>query len=87
MWDFGKGFLNPHVFEIVNLKTHIFAVFVYSLSDSVHGISQARILERDMGFPSGSLVKNPPAGDTCSISGSGRSPEGGNGNPLHRGVG
>ena len=40
-----------------------------------------------MGFPGGSLVKNPPAdaepaGDTGSIPGWGRSPGGGNGNPL-----
>ena len=38
-----------------------------------------------MGFPPGSLVKNPPAnaGDVGSIPGRlGRSPEGGNGNPL-----
>ena len=40
-----------------------------------------------MGFPGGSVVKNPPAnaGDTRdagSISGSGRSPGGGHGNPL-----
>ena len=37
-----------------------------------------------MGFPDGSLVKNPPAnaGDANSIPGSGRSPEEGNGNPL-----
>ena len=40
------------------------------------------------GFPGGAVVKNPPdnAGDTRdpgSISGSGRSPGGGNGNPLH----
>ena len=37
-----------------------------------------------MGFPSGSVVKNPPAnaGDTGSIPGSGRSPGEGNGNPL-----
>ena len=35
-------------------------------------------------FPGGSVVKNPPdnAGDTGSTSGSGRSPGGGNGNPL-----
>ena len=38
-------------------------------------------------FPGGSVVKNPPAnagnmGDMDSIPGSGRSPEGGNGNPL-----
>ena len=36
------------------------------------------------GFPGGSVVKNPPAnaGDTCLISGLGRSPGGGNGNPF-----
>ena len=35
-------------------------------------------------FSVGSVVKNPPAnaGDTGSISGLGRSPGGGNGNPL-----
>ena len=37
-----------------------------------------------MGFPGGSVVKNPPAsvGDACSISGPWRSPGVGNGNPL-----
>jgi len=37
-----------------------------------------------MDFPGGSVVKNPltNAGDTDSISGSGRSPAEGNGNPL-----
>ena len=37
-----------------------------------------------MGFPSGSVVKNPPAnaGDTSSIAGSGGSSGEGNGNPL-----
>ena len=37
-----------------------------------------------MGFPDGSVVKNPPAnaGEANSIPGSGRSPEEGNGNPL-----
>ena len=37
-----------------------------------------------LGFPSGSVVKNPPAnaGDTGLISGSGRSPGEGNGSPL-----
>ena len=36
-------------------------------------------------FPGGSVVKNPPAnaGDVGSIPGSGRSPEEGNGDPLH----
>ena len=41
----------------------------------------------DLGFPGGSEVKNLPAsagaaGDVGSIPGSGRSPGGGNGNPL-----
>ena len=37
-----------------------------------------------MGFPGGSVVKNPPAnaGDTGSIPGLGRSPGGGHSNPL-----
>ena len=37
-----------------------------------------------IGFPGGSVVKNPPAdaGDTQSIPGSGRSPGEGNDNPL-----
>ena len=37
-----------------------------------------------MGFPGGSVVKNPPAnaGDTGSIPESGRSPGEGNGSPL-----
>ena len=37
-----------------------------------------------MGFPGGSVVKNPPAnaGDLGLIPGSGRSPGGRNGNPL-----
>ena len=37
-----------------------------------------------MAFPGGSVVKNPPAdaGDVGLISGSGRSPGEGNGNPL-----
>ena len=39
------------------------------------------------GFPGGAMVKNPPAsagdtGDMCSIPESGRSPGGGNDNPL-----
>ena len=39
---------------------------------------------RFLGFPGGSVVKNPPAsaGDSDSIRGSGRSPGGEHGNPL-----
>ena len=37
-----------------------------------------------LGFPGGTVIKNPPAnaGDMGSIPGSGRSPEEGNGDPL-----
>ena len=37
-----------------------------------------------MDFPGGSVVRNPPANavDVCSVHGSGRSPGGGNSNPL-----
>ena len=35
-----------------------------------------------MGFPGGSVVKNPAAGDAGQTSGSGRTPGEGNGNPL-----
>ena len=45
------------------------------------------MVDTQSGFPGGSVIKNPPAsaGDTRdmdSIPGSGRSPGGGNGNPL-----
>ena len=40
---------------------------------------------QNMGFPGGSVVKNPPvsAGDAGSLPDPGRSPGGGNGNPFH----
>ena len=43
-----------------------------------------QIFIKVLGFPGGSVVKNPPAnaGDVGSISGLGRSPGGENGNPL-----
>ena len=43
-----------------------------------------RLLSGHSGFPSGSLVKNPPtnSGDLGSVPGSGRSPGEGSGNPL-----
>ena len=46
--------------------------------------SNCSSLSLKMDFPGGSVVKNLPAssGGTGSISGSGRSPEGGHGNPL-----
>ena len=47
-------------------------------------LTVVKYVTQDAGFPRGSVVKNPPAnaGDGGSIPGSGRSPGGGNGNPL-----
>ena len=44
----------------------------------------SHLLSRNLGFPGGSVVKNPSAnaGDTGSIPGSGGSPGGVHGNPL-----
>ena len=58
----------PHKF--LNLSLHVFSFFALPA-----------------GFPGGTVVKNPPANaidarDTGSISGSGRSPGRGHGNPL-----
>ena len=56
-----------------------------SISDlSPKGTNICGDLHCTRGFPGGSVIKNLPAnaGNTCSIPGSGRSPEGGNGNPL-----
>ena len=51
---------------------------------SLHGIKCIFIYMYSAGFPSGSVVKNLPdiETDADSISGSERSPGGGNGNPL-----
>ena len=52
-------------------------------------LSAVCILRPPVGFPGGSVVKNPPAsaGDLGSPPGSGRSPGGGNGNPLQHFLG
>ena len=53
---------------------------------SVHGVTESlrQLSTQHLGFPGGSVVKNPPAnaGVEGSVPGSGRSPGGGNGNPL-----
>ena len=50
----------------------------------MHACIHAHTHTHTQGFPGGAVVKNPPAnaGDAGSISGSGRSPGEGNGNPL-----
>ena len=52
----------------------------------MHTTTVCHILDdiNEYDFPGGSVVKNPPAssGDVGSVPGSGRSPRGGNGNPL-----
>ena len=58
-----------------------------SLAMQVYHSIHCENIEHPLGYPSGSAVKNLPAtardtGDEGSISGSGRSPAGGKGNPL-----
>ena len=53
----------------------------------MHSFFGCATLAHSGGFPDGSVIKNQPAsaedtGDRGSIRGSGRSPGGGNGNPL-----
>ena len=53
----------------------------------VNYITIFRVVKKRIGFPGGSVVKIPPnnlgnTGDVSSIPGLGRSPGGGNGNPL-----
>ena len=58
---------------VANFYPYILAKFSYSQTSN-------------MGFPGGSMIKNPPAntdaGDAGLIPGSGISPGAGNGNPL-----
>ena len=59
----------------------------YQKEENVSGIFFLDINIILLGFPDGSVVKNAPvttgdAGNTGLIPGSGRSPGGGNGNPL-----
>ena len=54
-------------------------------ANSLHQPENQSDLRKRWGFSGGSVVKNLPAGDARdmgSILGSGRSPEGGHGNPL-----
>ena len=56
-------------------------------TQSLFSINQRLIVAVRLGFPGGSVLKNLPAsagdaGDLGSIPGLGRSPGGGNGNPL-----
>ena len=64
-----------------NLTSPLVSVCVYFSTDLPSKLWQHN---PGMGFLSGSVVKNPPAnpGDTGSITGWGRSPGEGNGNPL-----
>ena len=58
-----------------------------SLGSRISGSEVLFLFSVTVGFPGGSVVKNPPAdagdiGEAGSIPGSGRSPGRGNGNPL-----
>ena len=57
---------------------------VYEVTKCQTRLSDSHTHTAWVGFPGGSVVKNPPAntGDAVSIPGSGKSSGGGNGNPL-----
>ena len=73
------GFSRPKV-----LESGATAFSAWDVKEDAKENSCWIIISLQMGFPCGSVIKNPPAnaGDTGSIPGSGRSLRRGNGNPL-----
>ena len=62
-----------------------------TLRPFISGLLFKKVFHASMGFPGGSVVKNPPvsggdAGDSGLIPGWRRSPGGGNGHPLHSSI-
>ena len=73
---------------VVLTAVHIYLTGTYKGQNLSNCTLSIHVIDYTRGFPGGSVVKNPPAnaedtGDMSSIPGSGRSPGGGNGNPLH----
>ena len=73
---------------VVLTAVHIYLTGTYKGQNLSNCTLSIHVIYYTRGFPGGSVVKNPPAnaedtGDMSSIPGSGRSPGGGNGNPLH----
>ena len=67
------------------VQVYITCIILWKNLNELFG--QPKVYSYIMGFPGGSVVKNPPAsagdaGDTGSIPGLRRSPGGGNGNPA-----
>ena len=72
------------VFQAKVLESGATAFSAWDVKEDAKENSCWIIISLQMGFPCGSVIKNPPAnaGDTGSIPGSGRSLRRGNGNPL-----
>ena len=74
-----------HIFDTERFSPWVLnklrTVYFYKICPHIHIYTQIFI---HMGFPDGSMVKNPPVktGDSGSIPGFGRSPRVGNSNPL-----
>ena len=73
---------------VVLIAVHIYLMGTYKGQNLSNCTLSIHVIYYTRGFPGGSVVKNPPAnaedtGDMSSIPGSGRSPGGGTGNPLH----
>ena len=73
---------------ITGTVVHIYLMGTYKGQNWSNCTLSIHVIYYTRGFPGGSVVKNPPAnaedtGDMSSIPGSGRSPGGENGNPLH----
>ena len=80
-----KDRLRPHVLKLFMVRGKPLETARRLFANKTCGDLNNEIKLRKLwGFPGGSVVKNPPAttGDTGLIPGSGRSPGGGNGNPL-----
>ena len=73
------------------MQLYFLSIYLFVLSNTISSLRQIYcypyIVDEDrtsLGFPGSAVVKNPPAkaGDLGLISGLGRSPGSGNGNPL-----
>ena len=76
---------HPRVRTLLALDSHCWGVLVQSFVGELRSckpLGTAYMYIMLMGCPGGAVVKSPPAGDPGLIPGSGRSPGGGNGNPL-----
>ena len=82
MWGGGDDGTIDSLTEVVIFFSLQYFLYIFLYSKDI------KISKRPSGFPGGTVVKNPPANagderDVGFIPGLGRSPGGGNGNPLY----